>query len=92
MWKSSDCIAAVNFKNALIFKFYFLRGAHGAEQTPFTRRFPFGTHVSAEAMRNKCFAQGHNILMQAGFEPSIVVSRNRHLTHMTYMFVLLGTA
>ena len=52
----------------------------------FTRVFQCGTHFTAEsteAMRIKCLAQGHNILMQSEFEPSIAVFRNRHLTRMT---------
>ena len=42
---------------------------------------PPGTQFTAEsneAMRIKYFAQGHNILMLPGFEPSTPVSRNRH--------------
>ena len=47
-----------------------------------------GTHFtteSAEAIRIKCLAQGHNILMLPGFEQSASVSRNRHPNHMTNM-------
>ena len=47
-----------------------------------------GAHSSDEsivAMRVKCAAQGHNILIQPWFKPSMAVSRNRHLTHMTNM-------
>ena len=40
---------------------------------------------STETMRIKRLAQGHNILLQSGFKPSIAVSRNRHLTHMISM-------
>ena len=32
----------------LIFYCYFLRRAHSSEQTPLTREFPSGTHLSAE--------------------------------------------
>ena len=42
---------------------------------------PPGTNFTAEsteAMRIMCLAQGHNILMLPGFEPSTFVSRNRH--------------
>ena len=38
---------------------------------------------STEAMRIKCLAQGHNILMPE-FEPSTPVSRNRHSNHDQY--------
>ena len=64
-------------KNELIFYVLFPRRAHSTEQTPFTKMSPPGTHFSAdsiEAMRNKCLAQGHDILMQLEFEPSIAVS------------------
>ena len=47
-----------------------------------------GTHLSAElteAMRIKCLAQGHDMLMQPVLEHPISVSRNRHLTHTTNM-------
>ena len=60
----------------------------GTEPAAYKRVLPSGTHFVAkltEAMLTKCRAQGHNILMQSGFEPSITVSRNRHLTHMTNM-------
>ena len=52
------------------------------------REFPPGTYFTAkstEAMRIKCLAQGHNILMLLGFDPSISVPRNRHHTHMNNM-------
>ena len=65
--------------NALIFKCYFLRKVHITEQTPFPRIFPSFIHLSAEspeAMQIKRFAQGHNILTQPRFGPSIAVSRN----------------
>ena len=45
-----------------------------------------GTHLSAESTEEmciKCLAQELNILMHPEFEPSIAISRNRHLTHMT---------
>ena len=51
----------------------------------FSQYSVLSTHFSTETMRIKCLAQGYNILMQTGFEPSIVVSRNRHLTHMINM-------
>ena len=50
-----------------------------------------GVHSTAElaeAMQNKCLAQGYNLLMRAGFEPSIAASGNRHLAHMTNMLCL----
>ena len=65
---------SIMIKNALIFKCYFLRRAHCAEQTPITRVFPSGTHFAAaptDAMRIKCLAKGHNILMQPIIEKSI---------------------
>ena len=64
----------------------FLPKAHSTEQTPFTRALPSSTQLTAEsteAMRIKCLAQGHNIMMLPGFEPSIAVSRNGYLTNMT---------
>ena len=76
------------YQFASIFKCYFLRKAHSSEETTFTRVTLSGTHFSAdstEAIRIKCLAQGRNILMQSGFEPSIAVSRNRQLSHMTNM-------
>ena len=54
------------------------------------RVFTLCTHfeaVSTEAMRIKCLAQGHSILMQPWFELSISVSRNLHLNHMTNMLL-----
>ena len=57
--------------------------------TSFTRVSPPGnrfTAESSEAMRKKCLAQGHNILMP-GFELSAHVHRNRHSNHMTNMFL-----
>ena len=65
----------------LVCKGSFLRTAHSTQQTPFKGVSAPGTRFSAEsteAMRIKCVAQGHNILMQPRFEPSIVVSRNLH--------------
>ena len=67
---------------------YFLQKAHSTEQTPVMRVFLSGIYFAAkstEAMRTKCLAQGHNIMMQQGFESSISVSRNRHLIHMSCM-------
>ena len=52
------------------FMCYFLRNTQSTEQTPFARVFPFGTHLtdeSTEAMRIKCLAHGHNILMQPAY-------------------------
>ena len=60
--------------------------AHSTEQKPVTSVFPSGTHFTTElteVMRVMCLAQGHNILIQPGFEPSISVSRRRHFIHMT---------
>ena len=60
--------------------------AHSTEQTPFTKVFPSGTHLtpeSTEAMQIKCLVQRLNILMQS---VSISLSRNRHHTDMTNMF------
>ena len=51
------------------------------------RLSPPGTHFTAdstEAMRVKCLAQGHNILMP-GYEPSTSVTRNRHSNQTTNM-------
>ena len=50
-----------------------------------------GTHLLAEstdAIQTKCLAQGYNILMQPGFEPSIAIFRNRHLAPMANMLPL----
>ena len=69
---------------------HFLRKSHSTEQIRFMRVFPPGTHLqteSTEAMRIKCLAQGHNVLMQLRFEPSIAVSANRHLAYITNMLV-----
>ena len=74
------------FLNVLIFKCYFLGKDRSSEQTPFSRVFTYGTHFTAEtteAMRIKCLAQEHNILMLLGFEPSTSLSISRHLSHMT---------
>ena len=52
---------------------------------------PPGTHFTAEsteAMRIKCLAQGHNILMPE-FEPSTPVSRNRHSIYLEIKLVLI---
>ena len=57
----------------------------------FMRLSPPGTHFTAEsteAMQTKCLAQGHNILMLPGFEPSTSVSRNGHPNHMTNILCL----
>ena len=48
------------------------------------------TAESTEAMRIKCLAHGHNILMQTGFNLLISVSRNQHLSHMTTMLLEEG--
>ena len=48
------------------------------------------TAESTKAMRINCLAHGHNILMQAGFEPSIAIFKNRHLNNMTIMLILLS--
>ena len=75
-------------KNAWISKCYFLRRAHSTEKTSFTKVFQPGPHLTAEsteAIQMKCLAQGHIILMQTRFGPSIPVYINRHLTHMTNM-------
>ena len=76
----------------LIFKCYFLWRPHCSIQKPFTRVSLSGIHFSAEsteAMRTKCLAQGHNIQMQLLLKPLITASRNRHLTHMTNMLLIL---
>ena len=68
----------------------FPRKAHSTEKTPFTRMSPPGTHftaVSTEAIRIKCLAQGHNILILPGFQPTISVSTHRHLNHVTNMLL-----
>ena len=65
--------------SALIYMRCFLRKAYSTEQTPFMRVSPPGTHFSAEsseAMRIKYLAEGQDILLQLGYEPSIAVSRN----------------
>ena len=77
-------------KKVFIFTCNFLRKACSTEQTPVTLVFPFGTQFTAEsteAMRIKCLAQGHNIPMQPGFEPSNAVSRPG-LTIKQTMYVL----
>ena len=54
---------------------------------------PPGTHFTAEsteAMRIKCLAQGHNILMP-GFEPPTSVSSNRHPNHMVLVRIAKTT-
>ena len=64
--------------NVFIFRFYFDQGVHRHEQTPLMRVLPSGTHwsaVSTEAMRIKCLAQEHDILIQFGIEPSTSVAR-----------------
>ena len=71
----------------MIFKCYFNRKAHSTELTPFAMVFqsgPYFTDESTEAMRIKCLAQGHNILIQPQFEPPIAVTRNGYLTHNKY--------
>ena len=71
-----------NVKKSVIFKYYFLRKAHGTEHQL------SGTHFTdeyTEAMRIRCLAQGHNILMLSWFEPSTSVSRNRHPNQITIM-------
>ena len=68
---------------------YFLRKTQISEQTPITMVHLSDNHFrveSTEAMRITFLAQGHNILMLPGFEPSIVVFRNHHPTNMTSMF------
>ena len=93
-WKSR-LMACVPCKNALICQCYLLGKAHSKEQTPLTRVFASGTHITAkstEATRIKCLTQGHSILMQREFEPSMAVSRNRQLTHMTHMTYMLRVA
>ena len=52
---------------------------------------PPGTQFTAEsneAMRTKCLAQGHKILTHPGFELSIAVSRNLHLSNMLHYLCL----
>ena len=74
--------------NALIFMYYSILRAHCIKQAPFTREYQSGTHLSVdlfESMRNKCLAHGLKITLQPGFKPSITISRNRHLTHVTSM-------
>ena len=73
-------------KNALIAKCYLILKVHSTEQTAFWKVFPSGTHFTAEStevIRIKCLAQGHDIQMLPGFEPSIAMSRNGYLTNMT---------
>ena len=73
-------------KSAFTVKCNILRRTHRPEQTPFTGVMLSGTHFTAEwteAMRIKCLAQGHNILMLPGFEPSIDVLENQLLIHAT---------
>ena len=65
----------------------FLWKAHTTEHL-FNRVSSPGTHLttdSTEAMRIKCLAQGHKILMRPRFEPSTSVSRSRYPNHMTNM-------
>ena len=50
--------------------------------------FPSGIHFTAEsteAVKIECLDQGHDALMQPGFQLSIAVSGNRHLNHMINM-------
>ena len=52
------------------------------------RMFQFGVHFSAEsteAIRIKCVAQEHKILMQPRIELTISASRNRVFTHTINM-------
>ena len=77
---------------AMIFKCYSLRKAHSTEKARFTRVYPSGIYIisdSTETMRIKGLAHGRHMLMRSRFEPSIAVSRNRYLTHMTNMFRML---
>ena len=72
----------------LVVKYYFLHKADSLEKTPLTRMFPTGapfTAESTERVQINYLSQGHNLLMQSGFEPSISLSRNRHLNHMANM-------
>ena len=51
---------------------------------------PPGIHFiaeSTEAMRMKCLAEGHNMLM-LGFVPSTSVSRSHHPNHITIMLIV----
>ena len=48
------------------------------------------TAESTEAMRLKCLAQRHNMLMLPGFEPSTSVSRKRHPNHMTKYAIVVN--
>ena len=76
----------MNIKNCVDLKCYVSCKAHSTEQAPFTRMFPYDTHLSAEsteAMRIKSHTEGHNILMHPAFEPLVAVSRNRHLAYLT---------
>ena len=60
---------------------------------PFTWVFPPGTHFTAEstdAMRITFLAEGPNLMIQPGFEPSISVSRNQHLNHIANMLKNVG--
>ena len=61
----------IGIKNVLTFKWYFFLYDYGTEQTPFKRVSLSDTHFtvkSTEAMWIKCLAQGHNILIQPGFD------------------------
>ena len=56
--------------------------------------FQSGTHFSAElteTMWIKCLVQAHNILIQSWFEPSNALSKNRHLTYMTDIYIYIYT-
>ena len=69
-----------------IFKFYFLWNAHSTEHP--SQECQSNVHFtteSTEVLQIKRLAQGHNILMLPGFEPSTSVSRNRHSNHMSNM-------
>ena len=85
-WTPGCKYITILIKTFLISKCYFLWRANSTVQTPFTRVFPPDlTAKSTEAMRIRFRDQGHRILMPPVFEPSISVSRNRHLTHMANM-------
>ena len=50
-----------------------------------------GSHFTVESIevaRIKCLTQGHNTLMQSGFEASISAFRNQRPIDMTNMFLL----
>ena len=66
---------------------YELFGGIALKNHAFSFHFHF-TPESTEAMRIKCLAQGHSILIP-GLVSSTSVSRDQHSNHMTYMLIVV---